>query len=520
MKKKTITNNDVELYRQFQSSPIFFVEKIWGLTPQPTKLEYKALVLKLIDEGRFDDILVEYFEPFIKGKHITWQQWLILKAIENAINNKGKKRISIKSGHGIGKTADLSLLIIWYLFCHKNAQVPCTAPTSEQMHDILWKEISIWLSKMPEELQAKFDWTTGYLRVTESPTTWFARAKTARKEKPEALAGVHGDWVFFIVDEAAGVPIEIFNTAEGALTGENVLVVMISNPTRLIGYFHDSFHSDKEDWQNLSFNAEDSPIVDKKFVDRIIRKHDKDSDEYRIRVQGKFPKADAVDDKGYVPLLMEKWLNVTSNSDFVGIKKLGIDPSGEGADESSWVMRDSFRTQVIMKEKKSDPKSIASSTLTLMTWQDIKANNVTIDNFGVGANVPRELMLAKKYINAINVGDLPESTDDKERFLNIRAMAYWRLREWIKKGGEIVKDPQLIKELLYIRFRRNLKGKIQIMSKEEMRKEGYPSPNRADALMLTFIEEEDTVVGEEATTVHGQTAVQRQQSKQNLHDAI
>jgi hypothetical protein len=161
---------------------------------------------------------------------------------------------------------------------------------------------------MPKPVREKYEWTNGYIRITESPETWFARAKTARKENPEALAGVHGDFVMYIVDEASGVPEEIFNTAEGALTGDNVLVILISNPTRLIGYFYDSHHKDKESWQTLGFSSIDSPLVDKEYVSRIISKHGEDSDEYKIRVLGEFPREDTMDDKGYIAYFLKTTL--------------------------------------------------------------------------------------------------------------------------------------------------------------------------------------------------------------------
>ena len=108
------------------------------------------------------------------------------------------------------------------------------------MYDVLWKELVKWLKLMPEQIQGLYEWSNTYIRVKERPETWFARAKTARKEAPEALAGVHGDYVMFVIDEASGVPEEIFNTAEGALTSSDILVIMISNPTRLIGYFYEA----------------------------------------------------------------------------------------------------------------------------------------------------------------------------------------------------------------------------------------------------------------------------------------
>jgi len=459
-----MTKNDIELYKKFQQSPILFIEKMWKMTPERDN------------------------KKFIKGKNITWQQHDILLAVEEALKGE-KKRISIRSGHGIGKSTTFSWLLIWYLFCFKDAQIPCTAPTSDQMHDVLWKEVAKWLDKLPEVIKEKYDWSANYVRIKESPETWFARAKTARKEKPEALAGIHGDFVLFLIDEASGVPQEIFNTAEGALTEDNIIVMMISNPTRLIGYFYDSHHNDKENWTTLNFSSIDSPIVDNKFVNRIKDKHGEDSDEYAIRVLGNFPKEDMMDESGYVPLYAKADVVQVEETEFIGSVKLGVDPAGDGKDKTIWIARDNFKAKVVATELKSDPKGIAQKTLTLMDHLNVTSENVVVDNFGVGANVAQEMGLLGKRIMAINVGNLPDNDEDKKMFLNLRAYAYWKQREWIKKGGELIRNKGW-DELLSIRHRKELSGKMKIMSKLDMKKQGYSSPDYADAFMLTFVDPE------------------------------
>lgn len=449
-----------EIVRKMMKSPRYFIEVVWKLVPQ--------------QKG----------EKFIKGKHITWQQEKILQAVEDAMAGNAKRRISVRSGHGIGKSTTLAWLVLWFLTCYKESQVPCTAPTSEQMNDVLWKEIAKWLNRMPAELKNKYEWTNTHIRVLENPAVWFARAKTARKESPEALAGIHGDYVMMIIDEASGVPEEIFNTAEGALTEENILVIMISNPTRINGYFFDSHNKDKKNWQTFAFSSIDSPLVDEEYVNRIVDKHGKESDEYRIRVLGEFPSGDTMDDKGYVPLLIEDDIRQTIYGDFVGVKVMGIDPSGEGDDETVWVVRDNFKAKVVAKEKISSEKSIAEKTLTLMDLHNIRPENVFIDNFGVGANVSKELALSRnRYsVNGVNVGD---KAIDEESYINLRAESYDRIRKWLRGGGELV-NHEGWSELLSIKYRRDLSGRIQIMSKKDMRKEGINSPNVADALMMTF----------------------------------
>lgn len=492
---------DIELYRRFQKSPILFTEKVFKLTPQPIKPECKELVDSLVADGRLKEIKAEYFGEFIKNRHITWHQWVLFTAVEIALAG-GKRRISVVSGHGTGKSASIAILILWYLFCFKDAQIPCTAPTSSQMHDILWKELALWHKKMPEQIQAKYEWSSEYMRITESPETWFARARTASKENSEALAGVHGDHVMALGDEASGINDEIFSTAEGALTGPNVLVILISNGTRLIGYFYDTHHIDSHNWQTLAFNSEDSPIVDHSFVERIAEKNGTDSDEYAIRVKGGFGKEEGVDDQGFVPLLVEADLREASDKILRGRVRLGIDPAGDGGDKMAQTGRDPFKAKVLTLEDRSTPKSIAGHAIVNIKTYTIDGSDVGVDNFGIGANVAQEIALAdngKNFetgvankpirVEAINVGD---DAEDSERYFDRRAELAWRLREWIKAGGEFVDVEKWKEELLSIRYRRTTGklAKIQIMSKQVMKKLGLnhgKSPNKADALMLTFL---------------------------------
>jgi hypothetical protein len=313
-----------------RKDPKFFIKAMWGLGPQ--------------EKGK----------PFLKGSMYTWQQDAILEAVKRAVRGEGQKRISIRSGHGIGKSATLSWLILWYLFCFKDSQIPCTAPTSVQMHDVLWKEVAKWLDKMPDPVKKKFETTSEYVRITDSPDTWFARAATARKEAPEALAGMHADNLMYVVDEASGVPDEIFNTAEGSLTGTDIIFIMISNATRNYGYFYNSHHKDKKYWQTLHFSSMDSPIVDEQYVTRIADRSGTDSDEYRIRVLGEFPKMNSMDDEGWVPMYEEDELRFTTDGNFIGEVRMGIDPSGEGKDKTTWVIRDNFKAKIIADEKISN----------------------------------------------------------------------------------------------------------------------------------------------------------------------
>jgi hypothetical protein len=472
MLQKRVSKADIELVRKMISSPIFFIEKMWNLTPQPLTCK------ELHTHTR------TCYGTFERGKHITWQQHQILLGVERALRGEAPKRISVVSGHGIGKDGMLSWLIHWFLFTRLNAQVGCTAPTSDQMYDVLWKELSIWHQRLREGIREKFEWSTTHFKIKERPETWWARARTARPEAPEAFAGLHGDYVMLVGDEASGIHDQIFRTGEGALTNRDVLVILVSNGTRVEGYFYDTHHKDKENWQNYSFSSEDSPIVERGYPERIAAKYGKDSDEYRYMVAGLFPRVGSMEEGGWLPLVSESQLKFVEDVGRLQSPRLGVDPSGSGDNKTALVLRDPFRAKVASLKDKSTPKSIAEDVLTLMTEYDIDPTKVAVDNFGEGANVPVEIAIVDgDRVNGINGGDM---ADDPERFLNKRAENYWRLREWIVAGGELVTSPEW-KQILTIRYKRNLKGRIVIMSKEDMKlKHGWESPDVADGLSLTF----------------------------------
>lgn len=495
------TKQDIELYKKMRKSPIYFVEKMWGLKPQPVREEYKIKLQSiLLMDGEYwiegiKTIRPEWFANFEKGKNMTWQQWLILLSVEKAIRIEASRKISIASGHGIGKTAVISWIILWFLFVNYNAQVPCTAPTADQMYDVLWKELNLWIVKMPDGVKDQYEWGKDHIRMRESPETWFARAKTSSKENSEALAGVHADHVLTLADEASGVEEKIFNTAEGAWTSGDILVILISNPTRTEGYFFDTHHKLKSNWQTLQFSSIDSPIVDHDYEANIAQRHGRDSTEYGIRVLGKFPDEGGMDDTGYVSLYADadihEQVDFGEDTKFIGTIIMGVDPAGEGDDKTSWVIRDRVKAKKIHEEAISNPRGIAEKTLTLMEKYEIRGRNVVVDSFGVGADVAKEMAIISKglvSVYSVNVGELSEHERDQELYTNKRAEMYYKQKIWFKTGGEIVENSNLKEELKTIKFKRNTKGKIQLMSKVDMKKKyGYKSPNDADAFALTFL---------------------------------
>lgn len=472
-----LNKEELELLRLWVRSPVKWIESMFNLVPQKLKEGYVVGI-----NTNLESIRAEWFQPFEKGKQITWQQWVVLLAVERGLLG-GKRFISVGSGRGIGKSSVMALILLWFLSNYENSQISCTAPTADQMYDVLWKEVSLWHQRMPENFKDNIEVQSSYIRIKANPTAWFARAATARKENPETLSGIHGENTMLMADEASAIPDEIFTAAEGALTNKNTFFIMFSNYTRLNGYFHRTQTNEYDEWQTLSFSAEDSPIVDRASVERQKRRGE-DSNEYRVMVLGKPPKRDE-EIKGFVPLLQKSDLRLTMMDEMVRPILLGIDPSGEGRNKSAFVIRDAFRAKPVGVYRDMSAQKMAQHTVQLMEQFKISPENVMVDGFGVGMELLNEFSKLRIPIQGVLVGNPAE---DPVRFINKKAEMYWRMREWILKGAELVGTLKQWEQILSIRYGSE-GSKVKIMGKKAMLDAKLESPDMIEGLMLTFLHE-------------------------------
>ena len=235
------------------------------------------------------DLLVNryYDNPllFIKEMFNATPEDEQIKILESVRKNR---MTAVKSGHGVGKTTTLAWVILWFMFTRPYPKIPCTAPTMHQLRDILWSEISKWHAKSSVLLHY-FEWTVERVVLKTKEEKWFAVARTATK--PDAMQGFHADSLLFVMDEASGINDVIFEPILGALTGEETKLVMVGNPTRTQGFFHDAFTRNREMFNCITLNAENSRRVSREFIASIIALYGMDSDPYRVRVLGEFPKS-------------------------------------------------------------------------------------------------------------------------------------------------------------------------------------------------------------------------------------
>ena len=163
------------------------------------------------------------------------------------------KRISIKSGQGVGKTAATAIIFLWFLVCFPNSRVVATAPTRQQLNDVLWAELEKWRQKSPLLVRA-LKWTKTYIYFVGREKRWFGVARAS--SKPENMQGFHEDNMLFVVDEASGVDEAVLEAIRGTLTGVNNKLLLVGNPTQTSGMFYDSHNSERASWDTMTVDAE------------------------------------------------------------------------------------------------------------------------------------------------------------------------------------------------------------------------------------------------------------------------
>lgn len=420
--------------------------------------------------------------PALWAKHVlgvtpTSQQ---LEAGENLVS---RRRVSIRSGHGTGKSTFMAWCVLWFLCCYYPCKVPSTAPTGHQLSDVLWAEISKWLSRLRElhpDLGNQIEWTSERVFLKEAPSESFAVARTSRPERPEALQGFHSEHILFLIDEASGIPDEVFQVAEGALSTEGAFVVMAANPTRMEGYFYDSHHQMRTKWCALQWNAEESPMVARSYVDDMVFKYGIESSIYKIRVRGEF----AGNPDGIIPLdLIEGAIDrhVKPFGDVVW----ALDVARFGEDRTALCKRDQNSMHEPIKWwRGKDTMQTAGLVKIEYDSAVVKPATINVDVIGLGAGVVDRMKELGLPVYGVNVSEQPSAYDKYNR---LRDELWFKARDWFaSREVRMVRDDDLIAELTLPTYKITSSGKIQVESKEDLKRRGVTSPDLADSFCLTF----------------------------------
>lgn len=457
---------------------------------QATVAKWAASPLDFVLEALFH-ITADDWRPWMPGsprlsKVVGPEHWQgeFLRDVALA-RVEGKRRFSVRAGHGVGKSTIEAWLILWFVLFHRNLKVPVTANSQDQLRDVVWAELARWHRELPPFLKDMIDITAERVVIKADPEAAFAVARTARPERPEALQGFHAETLAFFIEEASGIEDIIFETAGGALSSSDSWVFMFGNPTRTSGYFYRSHHGARDSWRTYHVPCQASSRVDPSYATQIAREYGETSNVYRVRVLGEFPleEDDSVISLGIVQAAVDRPVQPT-NSAIVW----GLDVARFGDDATSLCKRQGNAILEPTREwRKLDLMQVCGiiSKEYRETPPEYAPVSINIDVIGLGAGVVDRLRELGLPARGVNVGESPASDDG--RYMRLRDELWFKARDWFHtRSVRMPRDDALIGELVVPKYKIESSGKIKVESKDEMKKRGEKSPNRADALCLTF----------------------------------
>lgn len=403
-------------------------------------------------------------------------------------------KVSVRSGHGVGKTSVEAIVLLWFLSCFRFPKVIATAPTRQQLNDILWSEVEKWRSKSPL-LQELLTWTKTYVYMKGYEKRWFAVAKTA--SEPENMQGFHEENMLIIVDEASGVEDDIMEAILATLSGKNNKLLMCANPTRTTGTFYDSHNRDRGMYKCHRVSSLDSTRTNKENIAAFIRKYGEHSNVVKVRVYGDFP---AQEDDVFLPLpLIEQ--TVVNEIDTEKIYKItmGVDVARYGDDETIIATNVGGIIDIpVVRHGQSLMTTVGDIVMQykrlIKEYPNYKGViTVNIDDTGLGGGVTDRLeevkieeRLRRLEIVPVNFGSKPPQDGSEDRYQDISTYMWATLKTLMEnKEVSIANDEELVAQLSVRKYSITSTGKIMLESKKAMKDRGIKSPDRGDAVVLS-----------------------------------
>lgn len=417
-------------------------------------------------------------------------QWDIGEIIGDHLQNPETRfdplMIAVASGHGIGKSALIGMVCDWAMSTCDNTRVVITANTDTQLRTITSPEVSKWFRR---SLTAHW-WNIHKTRIERKGKEgehWALDFKPWSEHNTEAFAGLHNvkKRIVLIFDEASKIADKVWEVAEGAMTDQETEIIWIvfGNPTRNIGRFRECFRKYRAWWHTRQIDSRTVPGTNKKYLDGIIEREGEDSDVAKVRVRGQFPSqsfrqfiseadADAARNRHYRPDQYE-----------FAPRIIGVDPAWTGDDSFEIYFRQGLYSKHLASYPRND-NDVEMAGFIAKFEDDYKADAVFVDaGYGTGIVSIGQVMGRAWRLVWFSGKPLDKG------YMNKRAELWGLGRKWLKSGGAIdPADQALYDDIIGPETVPRMDGRIQLESKEDMKERQVPSPNKADALFLTFAE--------------------------------
>lgn len=405
----------------------------------------------------------------------------------------GVRRLAMKACKGPGKTTLLSWLGLNFLATRPRCKVPCTSITDANLKDGLWAEFKKWMDRSTL-LSRAFRWQATRIVQVEHPETWFASARGWAKDadpqaQADSLAGVHEDYLLWLLDECSEMPDGVVSAAEAALTsGKETKLAMAGNCTRTEGPLYRACVIDRKLWHVVTITGDPddpmrSPRIDIEEARLQIEKYGRDSYVVKVNILGVFPdrQPDKLLDAADVAEAMRRHVD---KAVWGGMPKvIGVDVARFGDDASKF-----FPRQGRMSWKAKEFRGKRTTELgdeLIASIQKWGAHAAMVDGTGIGTGTV-DHCIGLGWGHIVHEVQFGAGASDSARFENKRAEMYWKAAEWVKGGGSLPNDPVLAAELIAPVYWYDKKGRICLEAKSEIKARLGRSPDDADAFVCTF----------------------------------
>ena len=425
-----------------------------------------------------------------------WQRGVLRDIKEHIKANKGQVtmdtlRAAVASGRGIGKSALVSWLILWFLTTRIGGSVVVSANSEAQLRSVTWGELAKWATMVINqhwwEISATkivpAQWLTQIVErdLKKGTRYWAAEGKLWSEENPDSYAGVHNhDGMMLIFDEASGIPDGIWSVGAGFFT-ENILDrywFAFSNPRRNTGYFFECFHAKRDFWMAKNIDARTVEDTDKQVYEQIIAEYGEDSPQARVEVYGEFPASG--DGQFISPMLVDDAAKRPRHKDMSAPIVLGIDPARGGADSTVIAVRQGRDLIALRRYHGADTMEVVGRVIEAI--EEFKPTLSVIDEGGLGYGILDRLNEQRYKVRGVNFG---WKSKNAIMWGNKRAELWGAMRDWLRSAS-IPSGRQLKADLTGPVEKPNSSGTIFLEGKKEMKARGLASPDAADALACTF----------------------------------
>lgn len=423
----------------------------------------------------------------------SWQEEILCAVRDKLITTQQAIRMAVTSGHGVGKSALVSWLILWAMSTFPDTVGVVTANTETQLKTKTWVQLAKWYRLSICKSLFHLTATCLYSVDPEHEKTWRLDMIPWSERNTEAFAGLHnkGKRILIVFDEASAIPDLIWEVTEGALTdtGTEILWMVFGNPTKNKGRFFECWGKFAHRWSTMRVDSRLVRFTDKTQIQEWIDDWGEDSDFVRVRVRGVFPRVDA---DSFIPYeLAKQAVARVALPDKGNPVLLGCDISRFGTDATVLYPRCGADGVTRPIEVYYGLDTMTTASKIAAAFLRLHATMAFVDEGGVGGGVVDRLRMLQIPVYGVDFGSGPDGdVNDGTKYSNKRAEIWGRMREWLKTGSipERVHgvEVSLVDELTAPTYGHNARDEIQLESKKDMRRRGVASPNIADALACTF----------------------------------